>query len=383
MLIRRLLLLAAGVLPLLLTGQVAAAESALGRMDRDFQEARQITAGKGATIAVLSTGIAAIPSLRGRIAESVDLTDVKKSTKTQGTLTASALSKLAPDAKLLSVRIEPDVEDFADREKGFARWWDGADQESLMNRGIRWAADHGADVIWINDNWERADLDMVGNPRAIDLTVDYAVGKGAVIVVAVGRFASAPDQLGYPAAAPGVVGVATVDSAGRRDAKESAANRSVLLAAPGTKRDSLGPDGETWTSWGKWVASPYVAGAAALVRAKYPDLSPALVGQALAASARRPSGGAAYDTSIGFGVVNPRGALEEAGRLAAMKPGKGTVPVNARFGEPVRRFAVVKRDDRKIAMLGATTGAGALLLVAGLAGLGLRRRAKARAASSA
>lgn len=383
MLIRRPLLLALGVLPLLLTGQVAGAESALGRMDRDFEEARQITAGKGATIAVLSTGIAGIPSLRGRIAESVDLTDVKKSTKTVGTLTASALSGLAPDAKLLSVRVQPDVEDFGDGDKGYERWWDAADQASLMKRGIRWAADHGADVIWLDDNWGVAGQDYPGYPRSMDLAVDYAVGKGAVIVVAVGRFESAPDQLGEPAAAPGVVGVATVDSAGRRDTKESGANRSVLLAAPGTKRDSLGPDGQTWTSWGKWVASQYVAGAAALVRAKYPDLSPALVGQALAVSARRPSGGAAYDTSIGFGVVNPRGALEEAGRLAAMKPGKGTVPVDARFGEPVRRFAVVKRDDRKIAVLAATTGAGALLLVAGLVGLGLRRRARAQAASSA
>jgi hypothetical protein len=60
----------------------------------------------------------------------------------------------------------------------------------------------------------------------------------------------------------------------------------------------------------------WVAAAAALVKAEYPKLTPAQVGQALALSARNPKGRGRYDTDIGFGIVNPDGALKEARAIA-------------------------------------------------------------------
>jgi hypothetical protein len=66
-----------------------------------------------------------------------------------------------------------------------------------------------------------------------------------------------------------------------------------------------------------YAGSAWIAGTAALIKSAYPHLAPALVARAIAISARdHPRGG--YNIKIGFGLINPFGALLAAGKLARL-----------------------------------------------------------------
>jgi len=74
-----------------------------------------------------------------------------------------------------------------------------------------------------------------------------------------------------------------------------------------------------------------VAGVAALIKSKYPDLAPNLVASALTSTTTdRPAGG--YDSEVGFGIVDAAAALATAGQLAGDPPAPAGLPAAARFG---------------------------------------------------
>jgi subtilisin family serine protease len=69
-------------------------------------------------------------------------------------------------------------------------------------------------------------------------------------------------------------------------------------------------------SEGTSSATALVSGVAALIKAKYPDISPQMVSQALTSTATSvPTAG--YDDHVGFGVVDAGAALTKAGQLVA------------------------------------------------------------------
>jgi subtilisin family serine protease len=109
---------------------------------------------------------------------------------------------------------------------------------------------------------------------------------------------------------------------------------------------------------------------AALIRSRYPALSPALVAQALITStARRPSGG--YSTGTGFGEVDAAAALQAAGRLSPATPATGLAA--ARFfespGSPdrgsatLRPIQVVHRNTSRIIGYSAAAYGGAVCAI--------------------
>ena len=215
---------------------------------------------------------------------------------------------VAPKAKVLSVRVI-----LEDEEPGFRKFNTAERYENVVARGIRYAVDHGADVINMSISKELATKEE----RA---AIRYAISKGVVLVAAAGNEgAKKPGSTGfapysYPAAFPGVVSVAAADG-GLRRASFSNWNPSVLVAAPGVDILGAGPGDEYWVGRGTSQATALVSGIAALIKAKYPKMSPALVAQALAAGAtRRPSGG--YDTGTGFGIVNAPRALAAAAKIS-------------------------------------------------------------------
>jgi subtilisin family serine protease len=163
--------------------------------------------------------------------------------------------------------------------------------------------------------------------------------------------------------------VAAVTSSGAR-AFFSEQNSSVLLSAPGVGVIGAGPGGEYLDAEGTSPSAALVSGVAALIRSRYPALSPALVAQALITStAHRPSGG--YSTEIGFGEVDAAAALRAAGRLAAAAPATGLAA--ARFyGSPgtpghassaIRPIQVVHRNTRLIAAYTAAAYGGAVCAI--------------------
>jgi subtilisin family serine protease len=360
-----------------------------GRLARDFQSAWQITRGRGVTVAVLSTGVdGSVQTLAGAVTSGPDYVHLGKPPDITGTLVASmiagsgptlaspfGIAGLAPDAHILSVRVFPE-----DTEPGSAQFFASGRWEKALALGIRYAAAHGAAVIYTNDYG-------YGVTDALDTAVQYALSRGCVIIGDVGRARSLYPAISYPAGIPGVIGVNSVDLTGKRLARESMASQAVLVSAPGVTTPGTGPGSRLYLWWGDQVATAWAASAAALVKAEYPHLPPALVARAIAVSARgRPPG--SYTTGIGYGVVNPAGAIAAAGRLAkltmAAAPGRGAISGSGHFGAgPPGKISAVRHSPAKLAALSAVTVAGiACLALAVVPGFRWRRRRRLPAAAA-
>jgi type VII secretion-associated serine protease mycosin len=219
---------------------------------------------------------------------------------------------IAPGARILPVR----VVDRADDAQGQATQID----PNVVARGIRYAADQGAKVINLS-------LSGYRDVPAIHDAVVYAQSKDALIVAAAGnRQQGAQASLSYPAAYDGVLGVGAIDIAGARD-DESQVGPFVDLVAPGKGVLAAASEGgqEYWE--GTSFAAPFVSGAAALVRAAWPQLDAAQVAQRLMATASLARGGAGSQ-EYGAGVVNPYRAVTEglSGKPAVLPAVQAAIP---------------------------------------------------------
>jgi subtilisin family serine protease len=124
--------------------------------------------------------------------------------------------------------------------------------------GITWAADNGATVINLS----------LGSPSAspaIQLAIQDAVSQGVTVVAAAGNTDTCPSTC-YPGAFPEVLAVAATTQA-NGVASFSTQGSFVDIAAPGVAIDSTWNNGGYNTISGTSMASPHVAGSAALVRA--------------------------------------------------------------------------------------------------------------------
>nr|WP_236715100.1 S8 family serine peptidase [Nonomuraea pusilla] len=294
----------------------------------DVERAWTVTKGEGVTVAVVDSGVdAQVKELRGRVTLGPDMTgagpDEEVEPGRHGTAMAALIAGsgadggfvgVAPGARVLSLPLAMEE----DPRAGLVDPQDerqGAD--SPLARALRYAADHGAKVVNMS-------IGSYGPLRSEREAVSYALGKGVVLVAAVGNDGQTQyakekgtSYWSFPAGYPGVVGVAAVDRQGRK-ASFSSDNLSVLVGAPGVDVPVVKRSGGYELTEGTSPAAALVAGVAALVKSRYPDLPPEQVAQALAASARgRPAAG--YDDGTGFGVVDAAAALEAAGRLTGQR----------------------------------------------------------------
>ncbi|MGI8588134.1 MAG: S8 family serine peptidase [Chloroflexia bacterium] len=261
------------------------------------------TGNPGITIAVLDTGIATDhPDFAGRIipghnfvSNNSDVYDDNgHGTHVSGIASAAGnngvgiagiswQSKILP-GKVLNAKGQGSTYDFA--------------------QGIRWAADNGARVINISAG---ADFSTETEHDAIK----YARSKGTVIVAAAGN---TPD--GRPEYPAGYDEVIAVSASSQRDsvAGFSSYGDYVDLAAPGinilstwVSNHKTGYMSESGTS----MASPMVAGAAALVLSINPNLTPDQV-QLLLEETADDIGDPGFDQKSGWGRVNLLHALQQA-----------------------------------------------------------------------
>ncbi|MBI3977022.1 MAG: peptidase S8 [Chloroflexi bacterium] len=173
--------------------------------------------------------------------------------------------------------------------------------------GVRWAVDHGARVI--NMSWG-----TLANTAVISDAVAYARSHGVVLVAAAGNFGvSLPF---YPAAMDGVIGVSAI---GEDDNTPSWSNYGtyVDIAAPGVNIWGALPNSRYEPLSGTSMASPHVAGAAALVLSVRPDLTPDQVEQMLLNNAID-LGLVCRDDRYGAGRLNVHGAVLQAGTSPAI-----------------------------------------------------------------
>ncbi|MET7693796.1 type VII secretion-associated serine protease mycosin [Streptomyces sp. NPDC005483] len=293
------------------------------------QQAWQTTKGAGVTVAVLDTGVENDhPDLVGNVLTGKDMigfgaTRGDRSWARHGTAMAGIIAGhghgvgngdgvmgIAPEARILPVRV---ILEDGDPARTKARNTRG----NALAEGIRWAADHGADVI----NLSLGDDSASAHPEAgEDDAVQYALKKGAVVVASAGNGGEKGDHISYPAAYPGVIAATAVDKFGTR-ASFSTRRWYATVAAPGDDVVIADPDHKYYEGWGTSAASAFVSGAVALVRAAHPDLTPAQIKRLLEDTARNaPAGG--RDDSRGFGFVDPAAALKAADRLkpAGLQP---------------------------------------------------------------
>jgi subtilisin family serine protease len=240
----------------------------------------------------------------------------------------SGIIGVAPAARVLSVRVTLENGDPL-RQKQHAGGRDA------LARGIRYAVDHGADVISMSlgggsGSWEGS--------AAEEEAVQYAISRGAVLVASSGNDGDTTNKKNFPAAYPGVIAVGAVD---RRLEVAPFSNRQDYLSvvAPGTGIVTADGADSYVVGDGTSSAAAMVAGIAALIKAMHPDLSPYHVRTAIEQGTRqRPADG--YNRSYGHGVANALLALRAADRLArpATASAGGGVGLGGYFGDgPVSR----------------------------------------------
>jgi subtilisin family serine protease len=248
-------------------------------------------------VAVLDTGVqASHPTLSGHLISGYnaitptslpdDIADGTQNTALgHGTMVAGVIAQIAPDAKILPIRVLNA---------------DGTGTVFSVVRGLRWAVSHGASVVNLSFGTTTASRTLQG-------AIQEARKAGVVIVASAGN--AGKELKDYPAGFSEAIAVAAVDSA---DKKASFSNfgSHITLAAPGSNITStyVGGGFATWS--GTSFAAPFVTGAAAQVRAASPSLSPDKVADALRKSARSvESLNPSYSGKLGKGVLNIPGAL--------------------------------------------------------------------------
>ena len=306
------------------------------------ETAWSVTQGSGVTVAVIDSGVNPdVSDLAGSVITGPDYTGVTTSPASgnwgvHGTWMASLIAGhghngglggvvgIAPEARILSIRVIPDRQD--PHYGKYEREPETVIQQSLAD-GIAYAVAHGARVISMSIGYSSPST-------VVRQALLSAYQHGVVVVASAGnsgtyRAGQAPES--FPADYPGVISVGAVSASGAV-AGFSSDNLSVQVAAPGVNVPAQGRDGQYWYVSGTSPACALVAGVAALIKARYPDLAPDLVAKALTSTTTgQPAGG--YDSEVGFGVVDAAAALTKAGRLAG--PGRAVpagIAAAAHFG---------------------------------------------------
>ena len=263
--------------------------------------------GKGVTVAVVDAGVdASHPDLKGQVLKGKDFTkeggSAQEDTDGHGTSMAGLIAGrghgpggsagvmgLAPKAKILPIRFKHE-----DGELGVS-WAEG----------VRYAVDHGADVI---------NMSVVTTKSAPEQqAIEYALKKDVVVVAGAGN--KGLKEKNYPAAYPGVVSVGGVDDSGAVWQNSSWGSNTTLIA-PATKNvgaDTTSASGYAMTT-GTSDATAYVSASAALVREEHPNLTAGQVINRLIKTAKVPGPEEARnpklpDEKFGYGVVRPYRAV--------------------------------------------------------------------------
>jgi type VII secretion-associated serine protease mycosin len=321
--------MACGVLMLLASGSPAFADSIREQQWHlealNVAAAQKITKGDGVTVALIDTGVKANHrDLAGNVVPGVDFsasgTKGWVDTDGHGTAMAGLIAGhghgagdadgalgIAPAARVLPIRVLK------------------SDNRSTPDvpKAIDEAVKGGAKVISMSFG--------TTDTASLNHALDNALKADVVLIAASGN---RPDEtfVQYPARYPGVVAVGATGRDGEL-ASVSVTGKEVALTAPGADIVSTSHTGAYQRQGGTSEATAIVAGAAALVRAKYPNLSATEVVHRLTATATD-KGAPGRDSDYGFGELNLVAALTADVPPATAQPSAATTaPVTATSAE--------------------------------------------------
>lgn len=272
--------------------------------------------GSHTKVAVLDTGVdAEHPDLVNRVAGSKNFTDsdstddhVGHGTHTASTVGGSGAASdgrkkgVAPGTSLLVGKVLNDQ---------------GYGLDSWIIAGMQWAVDQRADVVSMSLG--NPSIGDCGDPMA-QATRQLAQNTHTLFVVAAGNAGSGTETVSSPGCVPGVLTVGAVD---RDDTTAPFSSRGPVavthtlkpeIAAPGVEISAAGAGGRGVYAYrtmsGTSMATPHVAGAAAVVRQAHPDWTAQQVKAALVSSARV-GGKVAGADETGGGVLDVFGAVNQ------------------------------------------------------------------------
>ncbi|MFQ5612131.1 MAG: S8 family serine peptidase [Anaerolineae bacterium] len=274
----------------------------------ELAQAHQISLGEGTLVAVLDTGVqldhpALASSLTTTGYDFVDDDPLPEDEFTglgssdhppagemagHGTHVAGIVHLVAPEARIMPLRV-------LDRQ--------GQGNIFSLAEAMNYAVANGADVINLS----------LGLPGKSDLLRDVtrqATRQGAVVVAAAGNLNSSDKQ--YPAAAQCALAVTSVGADGR---KSPFANYGgwIAFAAPGEQIYSTFPSGGYATWSGTSMATPFVAGQAALIHSLAPAATARNVAVLIGETARSLDGlNPAFSGLLGAGQINIVDSLQRA-----------------------------------------------------------------------
>ncbi|MGC4838558.1 S8 family serine peptidase [Micromonospora vinacea] len=263
-------------------------------------EANKISQGEGVTVAVPDTGVYPHPDLKGNLLRGIDLTDGEKGGDGQGDQNSHGTGMagliaahgqdgsrgargIAPKAKILPIT---------------SSTVDNQSSPDNLGRAIAYAVSSGAGVISISS--------AGGSSPALRRAIREALLANVVVVAAAGNRPT-DAEVGYPASEDGVLAVGGVDKSGAH-AAVSVTGPEIDVVAPAVDIYSTSIGGKYRKGTGTSDATAIVAGAAALIRSKYPYLPAREVAHRLTATAvdKGPPG---RDDEYGYGVIDLVAAL--------------------------------------------------------------------------
>ncbi|MFF4807835.1 S8 family serine peptidase [Micromonospora chersina] len=261
--------------------------------------------GAGVKVAVLDTGFDTDhPDLAGRVSASA--TFVPGETVEDGNGHGTHVASTVGGSGAASAGREQGVAPKADLVVGKILADEGYGADSWVIAGMEWAAAQGARVVSMS----------IGGDQSTDGTdpLSTAVNQltaqtGALFVVAAGN-AGAEGVISSPGAADAALTVAAVDSGDRLADFSSRGPRfgdyalKPDIAAPGVdilaaKAGGTAADGWYQSMSGTSMATPHVAGAAAILAQQHPDWRAAELKNALMSTASKLDGQTAYQVGAG------------------------------------------------------------------------------------
>ncbi|NBE81362.1 type VII secretion-associated serine protease mycosin [Micromonospora sp. NEAU-HG-1] len=323
-------------------------------------EAQRLSQGEGVVVAVPDTGVDPHPDLQKNLLSGIDVVaggtgDGHRDQNSHGTSMAGLIAAHGQNANGGALGIAPRAKIMPIISSSSYNLGEADD----LAAGIEYATSHGAKVISISSGGG-------SNTRLIQ-AVRGALAADIVVVAAAGN---APEDSGiqYPATEEGVISVGGIDQQGNH-ASVSVTGTGLDVVAPAVDIYSTSYGGKYSKGTGTSSATAIVAGAAALIRSKYPDLPATEVVHRLTATAvdKGPPG---RDDEYGYGVIDLVAALtadvpplgfESATADAPDRSGPGTTAVAEPAGNDGGEGGATARGLATLGVIVAAGGAWALV----------------------